>query len=555
MASRTSRRTATAEATDRYTLRGGGPETWEPRFTFHGFRYVDVEGWPGELGTSRVDAHGRGGPQRHAPHRVVRVVERPAEPAARQRGLVDARQLRRCARRTARSATSDWGGPATSTPSRRRRRSSTTCGACSARGWRTSPPSRRSSAGCRSPCRRQGSPAGAHPTALWGDVAVSLPVHLYEAYGDREVLARQYESMTAFIDQVGSSARRPRRVEPAASSSATGSILTRRPATPAPRKADAHLVATAFVARTTAELAGAAERARAHRGLGALPGPPRAGAGRLPPRVGDAGRASRRPLGHRPRAGDLLRSLRPRRGGAAGRPPGSRSSSRPATGSRPASPAPPTSPRRSRGPATSTPPTPCCCRRECPSFLYPVTMGATTIWERWDAIRPDGTLHSTGMTSLNHYALGAVADLDAPRGGRPQPGRARLPVDADRARSPAAGSPTPPPPTTRPTGAPARPGSCTPTGASSSRHRSPRAPPPRSSCPSTPTALVEQVGPGDHTVGLRARGPRGAAGRAHLSCYEGEPSRAMICGRSMVVRMPGAAAHTTGTALTARLAV
>nr|BFE78084.1 hypothetical protein GCM10020093_006850 [Planobispora longispora] len=46
----------------------------------------------------------------------------------------------------------------------------------------------------------------------------------------------------------------------------------------------------------------------------------------------------------------------------------------------------------------------------CPSFLYPITMGATTIWERWDAVRPDGTLNSTGMTSLNHYALGAVCD-------------------------------------------------------------------------------------------------------------------------------------------------
>ena len=38
-----------AEATDRYTLRGGGSETWEPRFTFHGFRYAEVDGWPGEL--------------------------------------------------------------------------------------------------------------------------------------------------------------------------------------------------------------------------------------------------------------------------------------------------------------------------------------------------------------------------------------------------------------------------------------------------------------------------------------------------------------------------
>ena len=39
----------TAEATDRYTLRGGEVESWEPRFTFHGFRYAEVEGWPGEL--------------------------------------------------------------------------------------------------------------------------------------------------------------------------------------------------------------------------------------------------------------------------------------------------------------------------------------------------------------------------------------------------------------------------------------------------------------------------------------------------------------------------
>ncbi|MEV6348768.1 glycoside hydrolase family 78 protein [Actinoplanes sp. NPDC051851] len=46
----------------------------------------------------------------------------------------------------------------------------------------------------------------------------------------------------------------------------------------------------------------------------------------------------------------------------------------------------------------------------CPSWLYPVTMGATTIWERWDAMLPDGTINPGEMTSFNHYALGAVAD-------------------------------------------------------------------------------------------------------------------------------------------------
>ncbi len=46
----------TAKATDRYILRGGGVETWEPRFTFHGFRYAEVEGWPGTLQAGDVRA-------------------------------------------------------------------------------------------------------------------------------------------------------------------------------------------------------------------------------------------------------------------------------------------------------------------------------------------------------------------------------------------------------------------------------------------------------------------------------------------------------------------
>src|SRR5262249_39916577 len=46
----------------------------------------------------------------------------------------------------------------------------------------------------------------------------------------------------------------------------------------------------------------------------------------------------------------------------------------------------------------------------CPSWLYPVTMGATTIWERWDSMLPDGSINPGEMTSFNHYALGSVAD-------------------------------------------------------------------------------------------------------------------------------------------------
>jgi alpha-L-rhamnosidase len=47
---------------------------------------------------------------------------------------------------------------------------------------------------------------------------------------------------------------------------------------------------------------------------------------------------------------------------------------------------------------------------ECPSWLYPVYMGATTVWERWDSITPDGSINPGEMTSFNHYAFGSVAD-------------------------------------------------------------------------------------------------------------------------------------------------
>src|SRR5699024_2357134 len=60
-------------------------------------------------------------------------------------------------------------------------------------------------------------------------------------------------------------------------------------------------------------------------------------------------------------------------------------------------------------------------RRDAPSWLYQVDRGATTVWERWDAIHPDGSIHSGDMDagasgtegegrmlSFNHYAYGAM---------------------------------------------------------------------------------------------------------------------------------------------------
>ncbi len=46
-----------------------------------------------------------------------------------------------------------------------------------------------------------------------------------------------------------------------------------------------------------------------------------------------------------------------------------------------------------------------------PGWLYAVNLGATTIWERWNSLLPDGSISGTGMNSLNHYAYGSVVEF------------------------------------------------------------------------------------------------------------------------------------------------
>lgn len=45
---------------------------------------------------------------------------------------------------------------------------------------------------------------------------------------------------------------------------------------------------------------------------------------------------------------------------------------------------------------------------EYPGWLYCVNLGATTIWERWNSVLPDGHMNPEGMNSLNHYAYGSI---------------------------------------------------------------------------------------------------------------------------------------------------
>ena len=75
--------------------------------------------------------------------------------------------------------------------------------------------------------------------------------------------------------------------------------------------------------------------------------------------------------------------------------------------------------------------------RGCPSWLYPVTMGATTVWERWDSMLPDGTINPGEMTSsTTTHSAQSLTGCDAPSGGWPRSSRASArswsrPVPAD----------------------------------------------------------------------------------------------------------------------------
>ena len=49
-------------------------------------------------------------------------------------------------------------------------------------------------------------------------------------------------------------------------------------------------------------------------------------------------------------------------------------------------------------------------KEDFPSWLYQVKMGATTVWEHWDGLKPDGSMWSADMNSFNHYAYGAIGE-------------------------------------------------------------------------------------------------------------------------------------------------
>ena len=401
----------TAKATDRFIL-SGGEDVFEPTFTFHGFRYVEVDGWPGELTSDTLTA-------------VVVSSE------LRRIGEFECsdEMLNQLHRNVVWGLRGNFLDVPTDCPQRDERLGWTGDIAVFTptasylfdvddflRDWLNDLAAEQQAADGLVPSvvpdvlKYVERPAGwpiPDTTAIWSDAAVWVPWSLWWAYGDLQVLADQFDSMVAHV----------RRIESKLSTTGLwdegfqfGDWLdpTAPPDEPGVSRADNGVVATAclyrdaHIVRDAATLLGRhedaehfaslAERTRAAfnehyvRPEGIIHSDaetPYALAivfGLLDPE--DEQLAGKRLADLVAESGYHIRT------GFAGTPFITHALTQ--TGHLEAA-------------------YRLLLQTECPSWLYPVTMGATTIWERWDSMLPDGTINPGQMTSFNHYAFGAVA--------------------------------------------------------------------------------------------------------------------------------------------------
>ncbi|HEU5028280.1 MAG TPA: family 78 glycoside hydrolase catalytic domain [Spirillospora sp.] len=424
-----------ARATDTFVLSGGADE-FEPTLTFHGFRYVEVTGYPGELTADDLEA-------------VV------VHSALRRTGRFSCSSelVNRLVENSVWSQKGNFLSLPTDCPQRDERLGWTgdiavyapaACFQFDVSGFLHSwlldlnAETRHNEAGAvpavvpdilkYAPASEPASPVpGSGPTAVWGDAAVWVPQALWQAYGDRDRLAEHYPGMVLHLESV------------VAELSETG-LWDRGlqwgdwldpdapPDRPWAAKAAPGVVATACLVRSAAFTAEAADV------------------------LGHAGDARRwADLAERTKAAFLRHYVDPDgrvRSDCAtvyalaicfGLLDGHR---RRAAGERLAEIVRAHDHRVTTGFAGTPYVTwalsetghvedayRLLLQTGCPSWLYPVTMGATTIWERWDSMLPDGTVNPGEMTSFNHYALGAVADwlYQVVAGIRPaEPGYARI---------------------------------------------------------------------------------------------------------------------------------
>lgn len=394
-----------AKATDTYTLAGAGEETWAPRFTFHGFRYAEVTGWPGEFDPAAVTAE------------VIHSDMRRTGWFETSDALVD-----RLHENVVWGMKGNFVDIPTDCPQRDERL-----------GWtgdlQVFAPTAAylyDSAGflvswlkdlAAEQKKYGGTPmvvpaivtGYTGPTAGWADAATVVPWTVYQAYGDLGVLETQFDSMVAWVDEVTAAAGADRVWS---AGFQFGDWLD--PTAPAHRPEQAQtypeIVATAYFARSSRIVADAAAllgRSAEARTYGALADEVQrafvreyvSGSGRL---LSDSATAYALALAfdllddadQRQRAADRLAEIVAGNGykiatGFIGTPIITDALS-------------------ANGHADVA--YRLLLQTEAPSWLYTVEQGATTIWERWDSLLSDGTVNPSGMTSFNHYAFGAVAD-------------------------------------------------------------------------------------------------------------------------------------------------
>jgi alpha-L-rhamnosidase len=395
-----------ARATDVVVLDGAGPRSWQPRFTVHGFRYAEVTGWPGELTAADLEA-------------VVLHTD------LRRTGWFDCSDPRvaRLHENVRWGMRGNFVDVPTDCPQRDERLGWTgdlqvfaptasflydTTGMLG--GWLADLAVEQAELGGVVPMYVpfiELLPFPQQPECGWGDAAVVVPWVLHQRTGDLGLLARQWPSMVAWLDAFADRAGTDVDFPGGGFSFGDWLDASAPPDNPAGARTQWQAVATAYLARTARTVAAAAELLGHDPSRFAELGE-RAAARFRAEFVSPTGRVAFPSQtayalalefdlldpGQRAHAGELLAAQVLTDGfhiasGFLGTPLVCDALT-------------------NAGALASA--YELLLQEECPSWLYPVSMGATTIWERWDSMLPDGSINPGDMTSFNHYALGAVAD-------------------------------------------------------------------------------------------------------------------------------------------------
>ena len=397
----------TAKETIRYTARGGGPEVYEPHFTFQGFRYVAVSGWPGEVkpedftGVVVHSAMERTGTFESSSallnqleHNIIwgqkgNFVDVPTDCPQRDERL-------------------GWTGDAQVFAPTASFNFDT---ASFYTKWLKDVALDQEDDGAVPfvipNVLTHDTRKGAAASAGWADVAVVLPWTMYQAFGDKRILDEQYPSMKAWVEYMRRQAGEKYIWSNGFSFGDWLAFATTNADYPGATTAKDFLQ-TAYFARSTELLAKTAEVLGKREDAGAYAAlEEKIRAAFVKEFVTPNGRLSSDTQTAYALALEFDLLPEAMRAGAAARLA--------------------EDVRKFKHLTTGFLGTPVLCkalsdygyldeaymllnRKEYPSWLYPVTQGATTIWERWDGQKPDGSFQDVGMNSFNHYAYGAIGE-------------------------------------------------------------------------------------------------------------------------------------------------